>query len=311
MPDKYKKDLSIEVLVGFFMFIILIALGVFTIVLSQQNFLQKRYPVEVRFDEISGLREGDHVFLRGTKVGIVKATVLENDHVLVRADLDVPLRLREGYKVEVISSSMLGGKLLKIYEGPYAAPPVPEDAVIQGLRPIDMLEELGTAVAAIKEMTGQVSAGEGTLGKLIWDDTVYVQLEGIMTNIREISDRLAAGEGTLGKLLSGDDQLYQDISGAAANIRSITAKIESGEGTLGKLLAEDDNFYQDLTGSAANIRSITAKIESGEGTLGKLVNDEQMYVEVQKLIGEVRAAIDDMRETSPVTTFSTIFFGAF
>jgi phospholipid/cholesterol/gamma-HCH transport system substrate-binding protein len=311
MPDKYNKDLSIEVLVGFFMFMILIALGVFTIVLSRQNFLQKRYPVEIRFDEISGLREGDHVFLRGTKVGAVKATVLDNDHVLVRADLDVPVKFREGYKVEVVSSSMLGGKLLKIYEGPHGAPPVPEEAEIFGTRPIDILEELATAVASIKEMTSQVAAGEGTLGKLIRDDTLYNQLEGIMNNVHQISDRLAAGQGTLGKLLSEDDAFYQDLSASAANIRSITAKIDSGEGMLGKLLSEDEPFYHDLSASAANIRSITEKIDSGEGTLGKLISDEEIYVEAKKLLGEVRAAIDDMRETSPVTTFSTIFFGAF
>ena len=63
MSDKYNKDLSIEVHVGFFMFIILIALGIFTIVLSRQNFLQKRYPVEVAFGEISGLRDGDNDLL--------------------------------------------------------------------------------------------------------------------------------------------------------------------------------------------------------------------------------------------------------
>ena len=276
MADKYHKDLSIEVLVGFFMFIILIALGIFTIVLSRQNFLKKTYPVAISFDRISGLRNGDNVFLRGMKVGVVKETVLENHHVVVSADIDVPVQFRKGYKVEVVASSMLGGKQLKINEGPLDAPPVPEGAVINGTTPTDILEELGAAVAGIREITDQVSGGKGTLGKLIYDERVYDDLQSTLSNIKDVSERLANGEGTLGRLLSKDEALYQDLSA-----------------------------------SVANIRTISDKIGSGEGTLGRLVNDDEIYVEAQKLLAELRAAIDDMRETSPVTTFSTIFFGAF
>jgi phospholipid/cholesterol/gamma-HCH transport system substrate-binding protein len=96
-----------------------------------------------------------------------------------------------------------------------------------------------------------------------------------------------------------------------ANLQDVSVRLANGEGTLGKLLSEDDKLYQDLSASMANLRTITDKVGSGEGTLGKLINDDQVYTEAQKLLGELRAAIDDMRETSPVTTFSTIFFGAF
>jgi phospholipid/cholesterol/gamma-HCH transport system substrate-binding protein len=303
MSDKYHKDLSIEVLVGFFMFIILIALGVFTIVLSRQNFLKTTYPIAVSFDRISGLRDGDNVFLRGMKVGVVKKTVLENSHVVVRADLDVPVQFRTGYKVEVVASSMLGGKQLKINEGPLDAPLIPEGTIIDGTPPTDILEELGAAVAGIREMTDQISAGQGTLGKLIKDDALY-------NNLRDVSDKLAKGEGTIGKLIN-EETVYTDLQSTVANLKDVSGRLANGEGTLGKLLSEDDKLYQDLSSSMTNLKEITGKISSGDGTLGKLVNDDAMYIEAQKLLGELRAAIDDMRETSPVTTFSTIFFGAF
>jgi len=303
MSDKYIKDLSIEVLVGFFMFIILIALGVFTIVLSRQNFWQKTYPLAVTFEEVSGLRDGDNVFLHGTKVGVVKATALENNKVVVSADLDVPVRFREGYKVEVVASSMLGGKQLKIFEGPQGALPLPENAAIVGTTPIDILEELGATVASIRKITDKISAGEGTLGKLIHDDALY-------NNLRDASDKLAKGEGTIGKLLN-DETVYNDLKATMANLQDVSGRLANGEGTLGKLLSKDDKLYQDLSASMTNLRTITDKVGSGEGTLGKLINDDQVYTEAQKLLGELRAAIDDMRETSPVTTFSTIFFGAF
>ena len=310
MADKYKKDISIEVLVGLFMFVILIALGVFTIVLSQQNFLQKKYPLTVLFEHVGGLREGDQVFLRGTKVGVIKSTYIEGNRVVVHTDLEVPVQFREDYKVGVVASSMLGGKLMKIYEGSLEAEPLPPNTPIIGAQPIDILEELGIAVAGIKNMTEEVEAGRGTLGKLISDDSMYDELQSIFGNLHEVSDRLVNGNGTVGKLLAEDDTLYQDLKDSMANIRSMTAKINEGQGTLGKLIT-DEQLSEDVMASAANLRSITEKINTGNGTLGKLVEDDQMYMEAQKLFEELRAAIDDMRETSPVTTFSTVFFGAF
>jgi len=310
MPDKYKKDISIEVLVGLFTFIILIALGVFTIVLSRQNFLQKKYPIAVRFENVGGLREGDHVFLRGTQVGVVKATFLQNNHVVVRTDLDVPIHFREGYKVEVVAASMLGGKMLRLFEGPLDSIPIAKGVVIEGELPIDILDELSVAVAGLREVTDRVKAGEGTLGKLVQDDQIYEQMRGMMDEMKTVSSRLAQGKGTLGKLLSEDHQLYDGMQEMVTNLRTVSERLANGEGTLGKLISKDDMLYRDIQRSAASVRELTETMKSGEGTVGKLIADDQLYIEAQKLLEELRAAIDDMRETSPVTTFGSVVFGA-
>ncbi|MCK5844870.1 MAG: MCE family protein, partial [Victivallales bacterium] len=291
-------------------FIVLIALGVFTIVLSRQNFLQKKYPVQFVFEEIGGLREGDHVFLRGTQVGVVKSTHLENNHVIVRSDLEVPVEFREGYKVEVVAACMLGGKALKIYEGPLQATSVPPSVVIRGEIPIDILEELGVAVVGLRKMSEEMEAGKGTLGKLLQDSTAYDEMIATMGNLNKISQQLVDGKGTLGRLLS-DDQIIQDLSASVENLKTVSTRLVSGEGTLGKLLSQDDQFYNAIQNAAENLQVITKQIAGGEGTLGKLIADDEVYIETQELLAELRAAIDDMRETSPVTTFSTVLFGAF
>lgn len=310
MSDKYKKDLSIEVLVGLFMFVILIALGVFTIVLSRQNFFQEKYPLTVLFDEVGGLREGDQVFLRGTKVGVIKSTYINGNKVAVETDLEVPVEFRKGYKVQVVASSMLGGKLMKIYEGPLDAEPIPSATPIIGEKPVDILEELGSAVSEFKEMTRKVSAGEGTLGRLLSDDEMYDSLKAMVSSLSEVSLKLANGDGTIGKLIN-DPAVYNDLQNISSNLSEVSARLAGGQGTLGKLLAEDDALYADVAASAANIRSITEKIDSGEGTLGKLMTDDKVYADAQKLLEDLRAALDDMRETSPVTSFGSIVFGAF
>ena len=46
------KELRTEVIVGIFMFVVLIGLSVFTMVLSRENIFRTSYPIEVVFDDV-------------------------------------------------------------------------------------------------------------------------------------------------------------------------------------------------------------------------------------------------------------------
>ncbi len=65
------------------------------------------------------------------------------------------------------------------------------------------------------------------------------------------------------------------------------------------------------TSANTSIRGISESLAEGKGSMGMLLSDEALYLELQSLLREGRAAVDDMRETSPITTFSSIFFGVF
>ncbi len=82
-------------------------------------------------------------------------------------------------------------------------------------------------------------------------------------------------DGTLGRLLR-DDSLYEELQGTLGDMRTVLGRLERGEGTLGKLLT-DEAAYAELTESLENLRSISEKVDRGEGTLGKLVNEESVH----------------------------------
>lgn len=308
--NKYRREVTTEILVGLFMFTVLIALGVFTIVLSRDNLFQKSYSYEFVFSEVNGLREGDNVFLRGMNIGRVKQTQLEDSRVHVFVALDVPIALRHGYSIDVVDSSMLGGKYLKVYEGPEDAELMGEQVTIIGSKPVDVLEQLGFAVEGLQDMIDSVSNGEGTLGMLLKDDAVYNNIKTLTDDLMVVGDRLEKGEGTIGKLLK-EDGVYEEARQLVTNLRVMSENLAAGEGTLGKLLAEDDQLYQDLSATMANAKTISDSISNGEGTLGRLVRDAKLYDETTLLVEDVRAAVDDLREASPITSFGSVVFGAF
>lgn len=310
--NKYRREVTVEILVGLFMFVVLIALGIFTIVLSQENLLKQTYPYEFVFSEIGGLREGDNVFLRGMNIGRVKQTDLQDSHVRVYVTLDVPIHLRHGYRIDVVDSSMLGGKNLKIFEGPEDAQEIGENMTVLGSKPVEMIEEMGRALSGFQDTINAVNAGEGTLGRLLKDETVYNNIAQITEDFGKIMSRLEGGEGSLGMLLSADDgQLYNDGKALMANLRIISQNLADGKGIMGQLMSGEDTAFQDLEATLANVRSISESINEGEGTLGKLVRDAKLYDETTLLVEDVRAAVDDLREASPITSFGSVLFGAF
>ncbi len=357
-----------DMMVGLFVAGVLVLLAFFTIVISGSDLLDllrgRGQHIQINFSDVGGLRPHDSVIVHGVPVGQVKKMWLARDSgVLVELAFSEHVQMHDGYKITVISSSLLGGNYLLIEPGSGAE--LSDDAKFMGTPPRDLMRDIAEVVAGLRrtledegtlgnirkasvslvEVLGRVERGEGTLGKLLSkDESVYTNISATVANVRAISDRLEKGEGTLGKLLSKDDTLYKDVAAAAANLRAISDRLDKGEGTLGKLLAKDDTIYTNLSATVANLRAITDRIESGEGTVGKLLSkddtiytnldaavanlrvvtdrldkgegtlgklskDEALYKDIKGLIGDARQTLDGIRETTPVTTFTTILTG--
>jgi len=261
MKRRKIRELSMEVMVGTFMFVVLFALCIFTIVLSRENFFQKTYPFEVVFDDIMGLRDGDNVVMRGMTMGKVKSMLMKEDGVHLIAALQHTVALKTDYKVEVVATSVLGGRYLQIYEGKPGSPLLPAGTLVRGEKPNDLITLVSSVADDVKNITEKIRKGEGTLGKLVYDDTLYNDARDVVHDL--------------------------------------------------KVAVKERNLLENLENSMANLNQVSEKINSGEGTLGMLVNDDTLYVEAKKMIKDVRMTVDDLRETSPIVTFSSIYFGAF
>ena len=309
-----KRQLVTETLVGLFAFAVLGILFLLTVVLSREALFRTSTSIDVVFDDVMGLRVGDNVVSHGVNVGQVKNIAFTNGAVRVTALLSTPLDFRADYTAQVLSSSHLGGRYRH-----HRGVPSP-DLIDTATQTIDefrtalndgILDDLKATFASVRAITERLANGEGTLGKLLTDDALHSDVASIASSFRTLSTRLENGEGTLGKLLSTDDQLYADAASAVSNINLISDRLANGEGTLGKLLAPDDTLYADLSTAVASLRTVGENLAAGEGTIGKLLADDEIYTEAQSLLREGRAAVDDLRETSPITTFSSIFFGIF
>jgi len=63
-----------------------------------------------------------------------------------------------------------------------------------------------------KGIVADVKTGKGALGVLLYDEGTANSIKVTATNLRELSEKLNGGQGTLGKLIS-DDKIYRDVQG--------------------------------------------------------------------------------------------------
>lgn len=280
-----KKDGFSEAVVGLFMLAVLSLLVYFTIVISGVDVLQGRTKVVARieFSDVGGLKDHDSVMYRGTKVGAVDRIELSPTNLVVFAEIDHDVVLRESCRIAVCNLSMLGGNYLLLEEGTGAQLPL-ATTLFRGETPTDWMRDVSRIARNINEFT---SGGELK--------SIVTNIEAASEKIRIVVERVERGEGTVGRLLSSDDTVYNDLQATVADAREIADRLKSGEGTLGKLLSSDSKLYDDLSATLENANAISASLRAGEGLAGRLLKDDDpLYANLDAAIASFRKACDSM-----------------
>lgn len=164
------RELRTEFAVGALVGLLFLGLAIFTIVISGKSFFRKNvFEMEAVLPDAMGLRRNDPVIAKGTTVGTVKDVFFATDGVHVSAILEAPVVFHEGYSVKVVSTSILGGRQLVLFEGDPEKPIVPDPKKLIGEKPADFMEDAGAAVGKLREfLAGASSMPKRRIMKPFW-----------------------------------------------------------------------------------------------------------------------------------------------
>ena len=315
-----------DLITGIFMLTVLALLGYFTIVISGVDIVRgkERTKATVAFKEVGGLKDHDAVMYRGTKVGSVEMITLVDEGLKVVLDIDKSVKIREGYSITVCALTMLGGNYLQIDEGDGELIDYSTTELV-GQPPIDWMRDIARISSNIKKFTESKALSEA-----------MEDIRSISAKANAIVTRVEAGEGMAGRLLSNDNALYDDVSSAVAeakdafaHAKSITARFDDerlveelrdgiaafkkacesmdfGDGVKGDV----KEFSESAKRLLASLNELADRAKSGEGTLGRLMNEDGVYKEVEGLVRDARQVLDNYRDTTPISTFSSLATGA-
>jgi phospholipid/cholesterol/gamma-HCH transport system substrate-binding protein len=298
------------------------------------------------FDNASGLRQGAPVRLNGVDIGNVTGIRVVGDPDKKLTPVEVTMKvstkyhesLRKDSTSELSTAGVLGETYIDIESSQAKGPEARDGDVLaahfapdfqdvvrasQGtLQNLDALEKrvdrilafvesgngsvgkliydptlynrLNATVNQFQGLVSEVTEGKGTLGKLVSDDALYNKANATVDKLNVLIDDLNAGKGTVGKLLK-DEALYNNANAAIANVKKLTDDIDAGKGAIGKL-AKDQEFANKLQNTMDKLSDLTNRLAAGEGTAGRLLQDPALYNNANQMLMESRELIKSIRE---------------
>lgn len=269
--------------------------------------------LKTRLPGAEGLKRGDEVRLAGVLVGSVKDVELvplpkdtsETNPVIISMNVDASMA-RESIRTDstamMRSVGLLGGYYINITPGTAKGDPVSNGSFIQSAKVAsieevvgstdDLLEGFQQLSNKLNELTEQISSGKGTVGKFLYDESFYNNLNRTATEAQELVRRIREGEGTAGKLIN-DPRLYEDLRRTTTALETIVNDLQAGKGTAGKLL-KDEEVYRNINSAVARLNSaserverIVTQVETGNGTLNRLLYDEKLYADTSAAVASL------------------------
>ncbi len=319
--------------VGIFVIVGLAVLG-FLILNSTGDFnpFKKTLNLKARFKTADGLREGAEVQLAGVHIGKVEMIKLLPPDSPEEAKIEAIMiidqlldgkpiseRIRTDSTAQLISTSVLANdKIINITPGTQTAAAVTTDDVLDSSEAIsinqltqtgnELLQQINKLALPTSEILNKANQGEGTLGRVINDESLYRNLDATMAEakltvvkIQNILDLAKSGDGSAGKLLN-DPALYNNLNNTVLQLEQMSKDLREGRGTAGKFLTDEALYNEtraaitDLRGSAKRIneiadevKSLTNDLNQGKGTAGKLLKDEQIYNDARVALNRINS----------------------
>jgi len=185
---------KLELKVGIFVFIGLVILVFFILSIGGFKTWSLGYRINVNFNFVNGVKVGAPVRFAGVDVGEVKKIKLEFVPAENRSNVGLVIWVRDIIKIPTDSTvwvntlGLLGEKYIEIMPGKDYANCIKENGVVTGVDPLPIHAIFNRAENIMHNLDdglAQIRNKEGSLGKLIYDDTVYNELQALVTDVRK------------------------------------------------------------------------------------------------------------------------------
>jgi phospholipid/cholesterol/gamma-HCH transport system substrate-binding protein len=260
-------------------------LGVFTLGGQQKAFV-KNIHISSTFSDVAGLKKGNNVWFSGVKVGTISEVKFigpSKVKVFMNVDEATQQYIHRDAGAKVSSDGLIGNKIIVIDGGSPQAPVVQDGDELQAEKMLstdDMLKTLQdnnqnllAITTDFKVLSHKILEGKGTVGALMADSTMAIQLKGAMRNLQAAT---------------------QSAARMAIQLDNFSNKMNTKGGFADKLLTDTATFNRisqavtQLQKTASNASTLTEnltkasnKLNTTDNAIGVLLNDPKGATQVQ------------------------------
>ncbi|MEO7445107.1 MAG: MlaD family protein, partial [Ferruginibacter sp.] len=297
------------VIVGIF---ILLGVGIFIAGIltlgGQKKTFEKKIEISAIFKDVGGLQAGNNVWFLGVKVGTVKKiSFTPNSQVLVLMSIESSQKefIKKDSKAKVGSEGFIGNKLVVISSGSAGSPVIQNEDMLTVESSLNTDEIMATfqennknllaITGDMKDISRRLANGEGSVGKLLRDETLADNLQaasmGLRTtsanaqrftaNIYDYTSKLQS-KGSLTNALVTDTVIFSTLRSTVSNLKQ--SSVAANEVT--------DN----LKAATSDVKKVTANLNNGTSPIGVLLNDPAAAANLRGTLKNLNAGTKKLDE---------------
>jgi phospholipid/cholesterol/gamma-HCH transport system substrate-binding protein len=253
--------------------------------------------------------------------------IYTNNTVEVRLKLKPRTTVRSDSVASIKFTGLMGQNYVSIDFGSGRGEPLENNSVIATVETSDlgaMMAKLDSVATGVQKLTESFSGEkiDNLMGPLIGTiQDIRPSLTSTVSNINKITYQVAQGQGTVGKLIFDESStnLYNSAMATVTNLQSTADEIKTtvaearkiidqaraGQGTVGRLLT-DEKLYTEATASMTNLKEILEKINQGKGSVGKILNDEDLYKNAKLTLQKLDKATEGLEDQGPLSVMGIL-----
>lgn len=251
-----KKDQSNVVKVGIFIAGLTAVLMVMIASIGKENSIfEPKIDIKARVANVSNLKAGSYVELKGIRVGAVTAIniVSEDEVEITMTILKKELKwIKEDSKVSISTAGLVGDKFVEIYKGTKEArnfKPKKDVLLSEDLTDLKKIMTKGDSIATVT-------------------DRIMVKLDTILYNLGD------------GKTVV---DTVNNLNKASSNLEKLTSELHKAN--MGQMVTNVNASMMSLNKASGSLSRILTRVESGPGTMNSLIYDDGVHDDLRALLG--------------------------
>jgi len=183
----------------------------------------RRITLKSYFDNAEGLRPGAPVRLSGVDIGNVVKIIIVPDkdkqvtpvEIIMKVSTRYDFNLRRDTLASLETAGVLGETFMDMDSSQAIGPPAQDGDTLPTRVHPDFNEVVRSSQSTLQNMDALLKradrilafaeSGKGSLGKLIYDPTLYDRFSQTVAELKTVVDEIAKGQGSLGQLINKSD----------------------------------------------------------------------------------------------------------
>lgn len=303
---KIKRELKI----GIYFVVTLVALYWGFNFLKGRDIFGKVNNLYAVYEDVEGLQTTSQVFMKGLKIGTVKAIRLDDDNAsfIVELQIKSKFNIPDNSVAHLYSSDIMGNKAIRIFVGDspvyFADKSFIATEVDSDLTSI-LKDELMPLKEKVETLLNELNITFKSINTVLDERTTLNLSNGIeslsntLANLDQISGTLAKNRGSLTASLSNVESITSNLKNNNEKISNIIENFSALSDSLKKV---------ELASTVNELRTVLAQVNSGSGTVGKLMQNDSLYNNLSNSLQNLDLLLEDFR-TYPKRYINVSVFG--